>query len=279
MQKNPHIASFKKLFTETARQENRYTTFSNFVTLAGISIQNSIRIDQDLENEYLEIIKRYSKEDQLRMSELLGEVVMGLEHQFCDFLGSVFMELEISSSHLGQFFTPYPICQMMARLTCSDKIDALNDGAEFIELSEPACGGAAMVIAFAEAMRENGLNPQTQLWVQCIDVDRVAVMMAYIHMSLLGIPGEVIHGNALTLKFHRSYKTPFHSLGLWDIKLKRKNRQSSSEITEEISDVSFSSEEVDQPEIIDIVSADSRPKIAIPSTKNKIPQMSLFDFS
>lgn len=271
---NPHIVSFKKIFKETARHENRYTTFSNFVTMAGISIQNSILKCPELEKEYMEIVGRYSKEDAMRMSHLLGEVVMGLEYQFCDFLGSVFMELEISSNHLGQFFTPYHVCNLMSKLTCGDKIDSLKNGAEFITLSEPACGSSAMIIAFAEAMRENDLNPQEQLWVQCIDVDRVAVWMSYIHLSLLGIPGEVIHGNALTMQFNRTYKTPFHYLGLWDIKLRKQDR-----LNKNRDENLFVAVDDDQPGNEIILPADPLPKIVVPrSSKNPIPQLSLFDF-
>lgn len=216
-----HKKAFIRLFNETARYHHRYEVFRDFVTMAGISIHNAMFMSDTLEQEYMQIVKRYEKDDAIRMSHLLGEVVMGLEASRCDFLGSVFMELELGSDRIGQFFTPYEVSRMMALMVHGDAIELLSDK-PFITLSEPACGAGGMVVAFAEAMLDKGLNPQQQLWVSCIDIDPVAAMMCYLHLSLLHIPAEIVTGNALTLECTRVMRTPAHYLGFWDSKLRRR---------------------------------------------------------
>ncbi len=39
------------------------------------------------------------------MAQLLAHVVNGLQNGFCDFLGNVFMQLELGDKYRGQFFT------------------------------------------------------------------------------------------------------------------------------------------------------------------------------
>lgn len=217
---NSHKQSFIRLFGETARYRHRYEVFSDFVTMAGTSVHNALLKDQDLEDQYLKLVKKYEKEDVYRMSHLLGEVVMGLDAEPCDFLGSVFMELELGNSRAGQFFTPYDVSRLMADLVHGGMIDELS-GKPFITLQEPACGAGGMVIAFAEAMLERGLNPQQQLWVQCVDVDHVAAMMCYLQLSLLNIPAEVAIGNTLAMSFSRVLRTPAHHMGFWGGRLRK----------------------------------------------------------
>lgn len=253
---NDHRRAFIRLFNETARYHHRFEVFRDFVMMAGISIHNAVFKCDELEQEYMRIVKRYEKDDAIRMSHLLAEVVMGLDTAPSDFLGSVFMELELGSGKIGQFFTPYEVSKMMALLVHGDSIDALSDQ-PFITLSEPACGAGGMVVAFVEAMLEKGLNPQQQLWVSCVDVDQVAAMMCYLQLSLLHIPAEIVTGNTLTMEHSRVMRTPAHYLGFWDSKLRR--RWSGEEI-----------QEAEPNEVAPVVS----PQSVVTTTAE---QMSLFD--
>lgn len=49
-----------------------------------------------------------------KFSHLLGEVVMALEEGPQDILGATFYALELHDKARGQFYTPYPVCQLMA---------------------------------------------------------------------------------------------------------------------------------------------------------------------
>ena len=217
---NQHKSEFVRTFKNIARSKHRYEVFKDFVTMAAISLNNSMAMSDDLESEYLHIINSYQKDDQSKMSELLSHVVMGLEESHCDFLGDVFMSLELGSGDKGQFFTPYSVSKMMAEVSFNSVENDLKTK-PFITVSEPACGAGGMIIALSEVMLERGYNPQERMFVQCVDIDPVACMMSYVQLALLGIPAEVITGNTLSMQYTDSIKTPFFYLGLWESKLRR----------------------------------------------------------
>src|SRR5206468_2986523 len=137
-----------------------------------------------------------------------------------DVLGKTFMELELANKDAGQFFTPYSLCQAMARMSVDDGIKSAIEQRGFVTVSDPACGGAATLIAFCEAVREAGLNPQTQVHVTAQDVDIRCVHMAYVQLSLLNIPAVVVCGNSLTLEERSRWYTPAHILGGWNWRLR-----------------------------------------------------------
>ncbi|MDH2124309.1 SAM-dependent DNA methyltransferase [Pantoea agglomerans] len=210
--------AFLKLFQVTATYHKRHKVFEDFVSCSAIALHNGVRFDQELENRYLSIIAGYEKEDVSNMAKLMGLVVMALEAERCDFLGSVFMELNMGEKYRGQFFTPWDIARMMASLQLHGISECFPDR-DFIILQEPASGAGCMVIAFAEEFAQRGYSPHEQLWVSVTDVDQLAADMSYVQLSLCGIPAEVITGNALTLERRRTIYTPAHYTGRWSVRL------------------------------------------------------------
>lgn len=89
------------------------------------------------------------------------------------------------------------------------RVQELADGAPYITLDEPTCGAGGMVIAAAKVLLDRGYNPQTQLLVQCTDLDPVAARMCYVQLSLLGIPACVRVGNSLSQRITHEMYTPF----------------------------------------------------------------------
>ncbi|WP_226092956.1 ArdC-like ssDNA-binding domain-containing protein [Dickeya oryzae] len=220
--RTPYRSQFVALFKRISPYENRWQVFSDFVHMAAISLYNSIFKNEELEADYMRRVKRYSKEDASRLAELMGILTMGLEYEVCDFLGSIFMELELSSSRIGQYFTPYSVSYMMGKIQMVPMAEALRSGErEYVTVSDPACGGGAMIIGMYQAMLDEGLNPQKQMFAHCVDLDPVAAMMTYVQLSLLGLPAVVVIGNSLSQEFSRHLVTPMYHLGLWRYKLAR----------------------------------------------------------
>ena len=199
---------------------NIYNLFSDFLECAAISIHNRFSFDQSLENVYMKHVEKYGKENMITFYELLGLTTMGLNNIDCDFLGSIYMELEISSKYSGQFFTPYSICNLMAKLSVDDNCENAIKENGYFTLQEPAVGSGALVLATAQAMLEKGLNPQKQLHATVTDLDKKLFYMVYIQLSLYGIPAIVYNGNTLSNEMYHCWKTPFHITGNWDYKLK-----------------------------------------------------------
>ena len=59
-------------------------------------------------------------------------------------------------------------------------------------------------------------------------------MMAYIQLSLLGVGAKVIHGDSLTLNFHKVLYTPFYFVNGVGWKLKLQNKASNNELPQNV---------------------------------------------
>ncbi|NQY62984.1 MAG: N-6 DNA methylase [Alteromonadaceae bacterium] len=195
-------SEFIKLFNSIGYNKRRFEVFNDFVQMAAISLHNAANMDDDLEQQYLLIVGRYKKEDVDKICKLFAYVVTAFEIGFTDFLGAVYMEIEISNRHSGQFFTPYHLCKLMAKMTLTG-IDKHFDEHYFITVDEPACGAGGMILAVVDELLERGYNPQTQLFVQCTDIDPLPVMMCYLQLALLHIPARIQIGNTLTLEINK----------------------------------------------------------------------------
>lgn len=200
-----------------------WRTFADFCELGAMAISNSIVKSEAREQRYFETVKRYEKDEADVFAKLIGLVVEGLSDvPTPDFLGVIFQNLELASHWHGQFFTPMEISRMMAGLLIDvDYAKQLVEERGYITMQEPACGSGGMVIATAHALREAGIEPQRHLFVHAVDVDTTAAYMAYIQLSLLGIPAAVIVGNTLTLELRETLLTPMYHMGLWERKLRR----------------------------------------------------------
>lgn len=222
---DPQQELFKLLKGLTGRRSH-WQVFSDFCEMGAISFSNSVDLahQEKREERYLQIVKGYESEELSKFAEGLAHLTMALEAGFSDVLGRTFHDLELHNKWAGQFFTPYPVCKMMAQMTIGDTAD-LNERIKergFVTAQEPAVGTGAMVIALAEAMLDAGVNYQEHLHVTAIDVDLKCVHMAYLQFSLLHIPAVIVHGNTLSLEEWSHWHTPAHLMGGWTWKLRRR---------------------------------------------------------
>ena len=178
-----------------------YEVFSNWVELCALSIQNAcyIHTEDDVykerEKQYLQIISRYSESEQKKLSEMLSMLVETLETEITDVLGYVFMKSQMGSSALGQFFTPFHVAELCARIAYNYEYNPDADGKYTI--NEPACGGGAMIIGAIKTMQSTGLNYQKHMEIVCQDLDWKGVYMCYVQLSLLGVSATVVQGDTL----------------------------------------------------------------------------------
>ena len=206
------------------RSKNIGTVFKDFLTLSTCSLSNPFLKSPDVEQVYKETIKNYSKEQAEVFSKLLALLVMALDTEHQDFLGSVFSMLNLGNSNRGQFFTPYSVSKLMAEINISDFENKLKEK-ECITLSEPCSGSGGIIIACAETMKEKGYNYQKQLFVEAIDIDELCFMMTYIQLSLYGIGARVMLGDTLAWKIQKVLYTPMFFINGFYWKLKAKNTE------------------------------------------------------
>ncbi|HID3974801.1 TPA: N-6 DNA methylase [Enterobacter cloacae] len=214
---------FISVFRDTARNLRRWEVFSDFITLAASELDMArIRTPENIERSR-EICAKYGESDISNLHTLFGLMVCALEAKFHDFLGAIFMELELGDDRNGQYFTPYNVQSLMAKLLMPD-IDETIRREGFVTVSDPASGAAGMIVAYAEILLEAGYNPSEQMFGSCIDIDPIAADMAFIQLSLLGIPAEVVTGNTLTMQLHRVRYTPVYYMNNFEKRLDDQRR-------------------------------------------------------
>ena len=222
MEKIDYLKEFMAKLQSLDRSKSLTIVFKDFLTLCTYSLAQPLYRSNELEQKYLQTVKQYTKEQAEEFSKLLALLVSGLEDKYQDFLGEVFMQLNLGNSAIGQYETPYTVSKFMAEINFSEvEISQKIANNNLITLSEPCCGSGGMIIAFAETMKEHGFNYQKHLYVEAIDIDEMSFMMAYIQLTLLGIPAKVIQGDTLTLKFQQVLYTPFYFLNGIEHKLNR----------------------------------------------------------
>ena len=222
-----HQKELVKLIHGASSHRHHWQVFTDFCEMGAIALSNAVDLihREKREERYLQIVKGYKREELEKFSHGLAHLTMALEDGFTDVLGRTYHDLELHNKWAGQFFTPYDVCRMMAKMTIGDTEDLKARIAErgFVTAQEPAVGSGAMVIALAEAMREAGVNYQEHLHVTAIDVDAKCAHMAYLQFSLLHIPAIIVHGNTLSLEEYSHWYTPAHIMGGWDWKLRRRS--------------------------------------------------------
>lgn len=166
-----------------------YEIFADWVKIQALAFANAVDYKESREREYVEIMKRYDPSEQKDFFEMNAWLVEWADKEFFDMLGYIYMHLEIGSKKAGQFFTPYHLCRLMA------KMQFFTD--EVVKVNEPTCGAGGNIIALAEAMKEKGINYQQNLIAVCQDIDVKAVYMAYVQLTLYGIPGVVFQSDTL----------------------------------------------------------------------------------
>ena len=218
-----YIKEFTSTLEALDRSKNISTVFLDFLTLSMCSLAQPFYRSPNIEQRYKNTICNYTKEQAESFSKLLALLVSALEEKHQDLLGQIFSNLNLGNSSKGQFFTPYHVSKMMAEINFIDlKNEVDNNG--FITLSEPCCGSGGMIIAYAETMKDKGYNYQHQLYVEAVDIDDICFKMAYIQLSLYGIPAKVIRGDSLTLRFFEVLYTPFYFLSNFEYKLWRRKQ-------------------------------------------------------
>lgn len=122
------------------------------------------------EKEYAQCIERLgSVEVPAKMLAIIVEALERNPEQ--DFLGAMYMQLNLGNHWKGQFFTPYCVCKMMSEITCED-VDSHIEKQGYLSICDPACGAGATLIAAANTMKKCKHNFQNHVVFVAQDIDR-----------------------------------------------------------------------------------------------------------
>lgn len=127
---------FLRVFNQLTNRHRTWDVWRDFITMFACSLSNPLDKEHRDKREalYLEVIKKYNKQEQ-------------------DFLGSIFMSLNLGNESNGQFFTPYHVCELMAEVTMDNTVQKVEqDG--YISINDPCCSAGATLIAAIHAARK-----------------------------------------------------------------------------------------------------------------------------
>ena len=190
--------SFIKAFDELCYRHNPWTVWRDFVTVTATSIANAVDFNQAREDNYLAVVKGYTREEIDRFVEMSADVILAFaDNPGQDFLGRLYQGLNFGSDWHGQFFTPWHVAKMMSKMTFHP---AELESKDFMSVCDPACGSGVMLLATASVCQDCDppINYQERVLFVGQDLDPVVAMMCYIQISLIGCAGYVAIGNSLT---------------------------------------------------------------------------------
>jgi hypothetical protein len=184
---------------------SRGQAFDDFLQMSVCSLSGG-----RMEEQYLATVEKYCKGAKGKrgvdsLAELFGRMVAAMEYtrdNIKDILGDLFVGA-ISYGEAGQYFSPMPICRVMARLT----IDDLSEEAAKVKktVCDPACGSGRMLLAVAETYRHFEFIGQ--------DIDLRCTRMTAINLALRNLYGYAVCGNSLSDEVRCVYRTGFNGLG------------------------------------------------------------------
>lgn len=200
--------------------DNRFSTrekFLHFLELAYVALAKRTAPDEEradaLEKRYGRIEAMYDSPKYVRefYGDLMGAAILAVSAGGIDFLGQIAAQTYALADELGQFFSPYEVCKMMAMITF-DQMDEVIARDGYITLQEPACGAGAMVLAYADVLQEHGYTPAHHMLVHATDISTTAYMMGYLQLAWRGIPSLVVRGNSLSMEVFEMAWTPVSAL-------------------------------------------------------------------
>ena len=195
-----------KRIERLAGKYNPYNIFNDWITMLGLSIANACtaihgKVYNEREEWYMSIMNKYTKDEFDAFAEMTAYLVESLEEEMTDVLGGVFMLSGAGNDRLGQFFTPFHLSELNAKIAL-DKMDLTE---EKLKINEPSSGGGGMIIATAKVLKDSGINYQKKMEVVAQDLDWLGVFMSYVQFSFLGINAIVAQGDTLMEPYVKGY--------------------------------------------------------------------------
>ncbi len=175
--------------------------FDDFVKMVAISLSNSTeiihnKIWEKRESEYKTIASKYTKEEFCDFIKILAILSNLYNEKIFDYLGYIYMKCEMGNKRTGQFFTPYNLSELIAKLSIDD-IEKIRQTDNIITLNEPACGGGGLILAYLKNLKDNNINYQKKVKIIAQDLDFRSVYMTYVQLSLIGARAKVMQVDTL----------------------------------------------------------------------------------
>lgn len=191
------MKKFSDILEKLAYSHNRSNVFDDFLQMAVCAL--SLGTQEEL---YFKTIKKYEAIDLQKFAEAFALLVAEMDNEgegLRDCLGDYFQEF-ISGGHNGQFFTPSPLCEMMAKITIPESSEAGET------VADCACGSGRTLLAAAKQNRFLNFN--------AADVSLTCCLMTLINLCLNNLEGIVSWMDSLSLKIWGQWVIEKNYLGV-----------------------------------------------------------------
>lgn len=183
--------SYSSYLVRLGRRYDLHKVFTDFLEMIVCALSMGA-----MEERYLEIVRQYEKPEAYALSEAFGALVLEMDNGgegLKDCFGDFFME-HLSHGRNGQFFTPQPVCDLMAQIA---------QPAKFGERVADCCCGSGRLLFAAAKLNRNALFFGS-------DIDRTCCLMCLINLCLNGLLGEVAWMNTLSNDFYTAWRVELH---------------------------------------------------------------------
>ena len=141
------------------------------------------------------------------MAKMLALGMQMHRQEFGDHLGEIAGENELLNKRSGQFFTPFSISTVAAEVSLTNARELIEQQG-IITISDPAVGGGAMLLAAANALVKQKIDPRSAAQFDAIDVSRNAFNMAYFQLAAADLQAMVRHGDSIAMQIWENRPTP-----------------------------------------------------------------------
>ena len=214
----PTIEDIMKVIEKGAYQYGRLELLSDAFHCGSIIVSNRFDAGRAPERQttYENIMGKYDPNGKVLLQDLISRIISLLSKQifsnvgFDDYLGRLFMLSNTNSKWAGQFFTPYSVSKLCSTITIgAADVDGCIKADDVLTLNEPTCGSGGMILAAADVLyNQYRFNISRNLLAVCADIDARCVHMAYLQLSLAGIPAIIYHQDTLSMKCWDTWITP-----------------------------------------------------------------------
>lgn len=193
------LKPFWKIFDKWCYRWDYATVFDDFLTMC---IPN-FSLSQRYVDERDRIKEKYNEKEIQYFRECFSEMVRVYQDQFqtnswYDFFGELYQAITsgYKSQKMGQFFTPAPVCDMIAKSVIGDNVTSGQT------VNDPACGSSRMLLA-AHGM---SIYEGKKLYLIAQDVDPMCCKMSVLNFIFHGCEGEILCMNTITMDYRFGYK-------------------------------------------------------------------------
>lgn len=214
----PTVTEIDKLINAHSYRIGKSQLINDIFECGAIAISNKVDLRQveTREERYLQIIRKYQKSEQELIATVFSKIFALLSSvvydngRFGDYLGELFMRNNQGNSKAGQFFTPFHVSKLCAKMTLTEEsVRPLIQQDKIITLNDPCCGSGGMLLASMDTLQNDyGVNYARNCFVDCGDIDIRCVHMTYLQLSLASVPAIIKHQDALCRKLWSVWYTP-----------------------------------------------------------------------